>query len=182
MIKQLLEQLNNFLEDYDLVKNTNLLSKDKLLKGYNQFYNPNVGQMGTFFNKTITSGIGKRNVTGGSSVHKGLDLAYKNNEAVYSFCSGTVIFTGPMYGFGYCVIIKDSNNFRHVYAHLNKIQIKNNTKVNQGDLIGFAGGTSCSQDLKIVNKFAPHLHYGIWKPTGTSDSSAAIDPRLYKYP
>lgn len=164
---------------------SNITSHTKLSSGTNQFYNANAKTsegLGTFHGKTITSGIGSRNVKGGSSFHRGIDLAY-NFEDVRAFCSGTVTFAGIMGGFGRCVIINDSRGFRHVYGHLSAIKVSVGRYVKKGDIIGKSGrsGTDALGRL-IENCYAPHLHYGLWRPGGTRDKYDYVDPRTYTYP
>ena len=68
--KQLRESLIQFIEDYKLIKDSSYVtSHTKLKDGYNEYYNPNVGELGTFFGKRITSGVGKRNPEKGSTYH-----------------------------------------------------------------------------------------------------------------
>lgn len=167
---------------YKLIKESpNLTSHTKLTENYSDAYNPNSGDMGTFFGKRITSGVGKRNVAGGSPYHYGLDLAY-NNEPVNAFCSGTVIFAGNMIGFGRVVFIKDVNGYCHCYAHLSQINVKVNQQLNKGDLIGKSGTSYFDGKVLKDNHFAPHLHYSIWRKFAGRESENAIDPRIYQYP
>ena len=169
------------MTDYPLAKTLNLTSHDKISNG-NEFYNPDektTEGLGTYMGKHITSGIGKR--TEGSSFHKGIDLAYNKGEAVYSFNNGTVTLAQPIVGFGKLVIVKDSKNYQHLYAHLSEINVKVGQKITKGDLIGKAGGSNLKDGKLIENAYVPHLHYGIWKPNTNSDGNGAIDPRVYQY-
>lgn len=182
MFKELNEKLEEFMEDYKLIKEMDeITSSTKLETDYNEYYNPNVGNMGTYFGKRITSGVGKRSVDKGSKYHYGLDLDYKN-ESVYSFCSGIVSFAGFMNGFGRVVFIKDSDGYYHCYAHLTKIFIKNRQIVDKGQLIGVSGGSNCINGIIKDNAYPLHLHYSIWKSFVGRESQNTIDPRVYKYP
>ena len=182
MFKELDEELEKFMQDYKLIKEMDeITSSTKLETDYNEYYNPNVGNMGTYFGKRITSGVGKRSVDKGSKYHYGLDLAY-NNEPVYAFCSGKVVFAGNMLGFGRLVMIQDSNNYFHAYAHLNTINIKVGQIVKKDDLLGKSGTSYFDGKVLKDNYFAPHLHYSIWKNFKGRESEQAIDPRMYKYP
>ena len=153
---------------------SNITSHTKLTSGTNKYYNANVGDMGTFMGKTITSGIGKR-TSKGSSFHRGLDLGYAYGTPVYSFTDGKVTFASVMGAFGRLVIVTDANKYQHLYGHLSKISVTTGKQVKKGDLLGYSGGSS-KQNGKLQDRyFAPHLHYGIWKPGGTSDRQAYID-------
>ena len=137
------------------------------------------GQYGTWNGKRITSPIGKRHVTdakgndiGASTFHKGIDIAFSYGEPVYAYTGGKVTLVGTLSGFGNTIIIDDARKYRHVYAHLSKFNVTKGQTVKKGALIGYAGNSGIGSGA--------HLHYGIWKPGGTSDS-AYIDPRLYQY-
>ena len=162
---------------------SNITSHTKLSTGTNDKYDVKNGKMGSFDGYTITSGIGKRSVSGGSSFHRGLDLAFAKGTPVKAFCSGTVTHCGPMAGFGRCIIINDKNGYRHVYGHLLSYKVSYKQKVKKGQIIALSGGSYSPDGKKIIDDhFAYHLHYGIWKPGGTSDKKDYIDPRTYKYP
>jgi len=164
-------------------ENSNITSATNLSSGTNEYYNAKGGYgMGTYMGKAITSGIGKRSVKGGSGFHRGLDLAYSLDTPVYSFCSGFVWYKDVMSGFGYCVIIQDKNGYRHVYGHLNRFaNIQKGKHYPKGTLIGYSGRSGTENGKLVLYKFAPHLHYGIWKPGGTRDKYDYIDPRTYTY-
>lgn len=175
-IQEILEQFE-LLEDYTLVRNiTGMTSQDKVLNGYNHYYNPDKNHSGAGYydGHRITSGIGIRNL--GSGKHYGLDLAFSLNEPVKSFCNGRVIMARfEAGGYGNFVYIEDKAKYWHVYGHLNQRNVKDGQMVKAGDVIGLAGNTGESYDV--------HLHYSIWKPIkGSFESDRAIDPRLYQYP
>lgn len=163
-------------------ESSNITSHTKLTSQTNSKYNANVGQMGTFDGYTITSGIGRRNVPGGSSFHRGLDLGFAYGTPVKAFCSGTVTHCNTMSGFGRCVIINDKNGFRHVYGHLSAYKVNNGQKVKKGQVIALSGSSGTVNGRLQDKVYAPHLHYGIWRKGGTSDKKDYIDPRTYIYP
>lgn len=101
----------------------------------------------------ITSSFGERQapINGASTNHKGLDLAYLNNEPFKAFASGTVVNSGFDNGLGNFIDIKSADNTVHRYAHANKILKTKGSVVKAGDLIGHAGSTGISS--------GPHLHY-----------------------
>lgn len=161
---------------------TDITSQTLLSSGTNKHYDKNKGSLGTFMGKTITSGIGKRNVKGGSAFHRGLDLDYKTGEPVYSFTDGVITCAEVITGFGRLVIVTDNNKYQHLYGHLSKITVSKGKKIKKGSLIGYAGGSTTISGRLVDNHFPPHLHYGIWKPGGTRDKYDYIDPRTYEYP
>lgn len=162
-------------------KNANITSHTKVKGGANDFYNESQGEMGTWNGVKINSGIGKRSVAKGSSWHKGLDLDYPNGTPVKAFCSGTCTYAAVMAGFGRLVIVDDKKGYRHIYGHLSKFNISKGNPVKKGQIIGYSGGSGTQNGKLIDGYFAPHLHYGIWQPSGKSDSDY-IDPRTYKFP
>ena len=164
-------------------ENKSMMTSGTLLTtGTNKYYDNSKGPMGTYMGKTITSGIGARNVKGGSKWHRGLDLAYNYGTPVYSFVAGKITHSGVLGGFGRLVIVTDSNKYQHLYGHLSKIVVTNGQLVKKGDLLGYSGGSSVINGVLKNNAFQPHLHYGIWKPGGRGDKLAYIDPRTYTYP
>ena len=178
------KQFDNKGIHYD--QNSNITSHTKLTTGTNDKYNTKGGSsgLGTFGGYSITSGIGKRNVKGGSNFHRGLDLAFAWGTPIKAFCSGTVTYCSVMSGFGRCVIINDKNGFRHVYGHLSAYKVFSGQKIKKGQVIANSGASGTGADGKTLIEYcyAAHLHYGIWRKGGTSDKNDYIDPRTYIYP
>lgn len=114
-------------------------------------YSPKIGDV--WNGHIITSLYGKRTAPtkGATTEHKGIDLAYKNNEIFPAFSSGIVIAVGKNKGLGNYVDIKSEDGIVHRYGHANSILVNVGTKVNAGDKIGRAGSTGVST--------GPHLHY-----------------------
>lgn len=85
--------------------------------------------------------------------HHGLDYAAASGTPVSAIGDGTVVFTGVKGQYGNLVIIRHPNGYRTYYGHLSRIAkgIKNGSKVNQGQLIGYVGSTGLAT--------GPHLHY-----------------------
>lgn len=102
---------------------------------------------------TITSTFGHRSrpIAGASTNHKGVDLAYYNNEPIKAFAGGTVINVGKDNGYGNYVDVQDANGVVHRYAHANSISVKKGQTIKQGESLGKAGSTGVST--------GPHLHY-----------------------
>ena len=164
-------------------ESSNITSHTKLTTGTNEKYSAQGGSagLGTYDGYSITSGIGHRQ-TDGSSFHRGLDLAFPKGTPVKAFCSGTVTHVGVLDGFGRCIIINDDYQYRHVYGHLSGYKVANKQHVTKGQVIGYSGTSGTKNRQFVENRFPPHLHYGIWRPGGTSDKKDYIDPRTYTYP
>jgi murein DD-endopeptidase MepM/ murein hydrolase activator NlpD len=85
--------------------------------------------------------------------HKGVDYAAPRGTPVKSAGDGIVIFTGRKNGYGNVIIVKHSDLYETLYAHLDHFAgaIRPGRAVDQGDIIGYVGATGLAT--------APHLHY-----------------------
>ncbi len=85
--------------------------------------------------------------------HKGVDFAAPTGTRVRSAGDGVVEFAGQQRGYGNVVIIRHVAKITTLYAHLSGFagDIKEGTRVTQGDIIGFVGSTGWAT--------GPHLHY-----------------------
>lgn len=107
-----------------------------------------------WFGHMITSTYGHRPspTKGASKYHKGIDLAYRNNEKFEAFASGKVInVVNNHNSYGNYVDIQSADGTIHRYAHANSISVKKGQNVTAGTYIGRAGSTGIST--------GPHLHY-----------------------
>jgi murein DD-endopeptidase MepM/ murein hydrolase activator NlpD len=102
-----------------------------------------------------TSGFGQRRdpITGRARAHNGQDLAGSPGTPILATGDGTVITAMRQSGYGNVVKIRHAFGYTTVYAHLNKITVKQGEKVTQGDVIGGMGNTGRSTGT--------HLHYEI---------------------
>jgi lipoprotein NlpD len=88
--------------------------------------------------------------------NKGIDIRAIKDKKVVASRSGKVCFVGEkIKGYGKVIIIDHGNNSFTLYAYNNKILVRENDWVNQGDLIAIAGTTGRA-------KF-PTLHFEIRK-------------------
>ncbi len=87
--------------------------------------------------------------------HSGIDLLADVNSNVLSVEDGEVIYIGNEANYGFFIIINHSGNRQTRYAHLSKINVKMNTQVKVGEVIGNVGTTGIPD---IVN---PHLHFEV---------------------
>ena len=98
----------------------------------------------------MTSNYGYRKRFG--RMHKGIDLAIKNNDTIYAAFDGKVRLTAyERKGYGNYIIIRHPNDLETVYGHLNKALVKPDQVVKAGDPIGLGGSTGRST--------GPHLHF-----------------------
>ena len=115
---------------------------------------PYVAKEGDFWQgHKITSVYGKRTspTTNATTDHKGVDLAYNNNEPFVAYASGVVVNTGNDSKLGKFVDIKSPDGIIHRYGHANAILVNVGTPVKAGQMIGKAGSTGVAT--------GPHVHY-----------------------
>jgi murein DD-endopeptidase MepM/ murein hydrolase activator NlpD len=101
----------------------------------------------------ITSGFGGRihPISRSFRDHKGVDYAAPTGTAVRSVGDGVIGFAGTQGGYGNVVEVKHRDGKTTLYAHLSRIGVTLNQKVEQGDVIGAVGTTGYST--------GPHLHF-----------------------
>ncbi|ASJ54850.1 hypothetical protein BP422_15520 [Brevibacillus formosus] len=119
----------------------------------------------------VTSPYGPRKspITKRDEFHTGIDLVKPAYANIQAFVAGTVVYaymgqTGTgVGGFGNTVIIKDKDNYLHMYAHLTDYCVSVGQFVAQGQVIGRQGNTgkSAGQHLHFeVRKNGPSFGFG----------------------
>ena len=83
--------------------------------------------------------------------HQGVDYGAPTGTPVRSVGDAVVEFAGVQNGYGNIVILKHRNNYRTVYAHLSRINVRKGANVSQGQTIGAVGSTGWAT--------GPHLHF-----------------------
>jgi murein DD-endopeptidase MepM/ murein hydrolase activator NlpD len=101
----------------------------------------------------ITSGFGGRihPISRSFRDHKGVDYAAPTGTPVRSVGDGVIAFAGRQGGYGNVIEVKHRDGKSTLYAHLSRIGVTLNQKVEQGDVIGAVGTTGYST--------GPHLHF-----------------------
>ena len=106
----------------------------------------------------ISSRFGGRKhpISGKWKNHAGTDYAAASGTPIKVTANGTVVHASTKGGYGNCVIVKHSEKFSTLYAHLSKFKsgAGKGSRVQQGDIIGYVGSTGYST--------GPHLHYEFW--------------------
>ena len=108
-----------------------------------------------------SSGFGMR----WGRMHRGIDIANATGTPIIAARSGRVVFAGWDQGFGYYVEIQHEDSSRARYAHLSKIAVKQEQRVETAQRIGLMGSSGRST--------GPHLHFEI-----IADNGEHIDPHL----
>ena len=100
-------------------------------------------------------GIRRHPITNRWRRHCGLDLSGTYKDTIYATGSGRVIKAKRYRGYGRCVIIKHKGGYKSLYGHMNKVFVKWNDKIKDGQPIGTVGNTGVSTGT--------HLHYEIFR-------------------
>ncbi|HEY9091167.1 MAG TPA: M23 family metallopeptidase [Parasphingorhabdus sp.] len=106
-------------------------------------------------NFRLTSSYGFRSdpFKGRRASHKGLDMAGPVGTPIYATADGIVGRAQWLGGYGNYVEINHGNEIQTRYGHMSRLNVKPNTRVKSGDLIGFMGSTGRST--------GSHLHYEV---------------------
>lgn len=111
----------------------------------------------------ITSTYGKR--TNGMG-NDGITYSAPLGEPVYASQGGEVAYVGnELKSYGNMVIIKHAHNFNTTYANLGRSVVSKDSKVKQGQIIGYVGQSGDAP--------APQLHFAMRKGTAT------VNPQEY---
>jgi murein DD-endopeptidase MepM/ murein hydrolase activator NlpD len=105
----------------------------------------------------LTSGFGMRRhpLLGYSKMHAGVDFGAPTGTPIRAAGAGTVQKAGRNGSFGIAVVLKHTNKYETLYAHMSRLApgISAGDRINQGQIIGYVGSTGRST--------GPHLHYEV---------------------
>ena len=90
---------------------------------------------------------------GGARRHSGVDLKTCPNDEIVAAFDGTVVASGPYYGYGNCIRIKHAYGLETLYSHQSKNMVKVGQKVKAGEVIGLTGRTGRAT--------TEHLHFEV---------------------
>jgi murein DD-endopeptidase MepM/ murein hydrolase activator NlpD len=116
----------------------------------------------------ISSDFGRRldPFTGKIAVHQGIDFNTGHvGEDVFAVAAGVVNFAGIQDGYGEVVQIDHGNGFETLYAHDQKLLVKEGDVVKKGQIIALSGNTGRST--------GPHVHFEVHK------NGRVVDPSSY---
>lgn len=120
----------------------------------------------------LSSGFGTREhpIYGYSHEHRGLDFAAPYGTPIMAAGTGSVEFMGYTSGYGNHIIIRHTNGYKTLYAHMSSYAkgMAKGKRVQQGDTIGYVGTTGLST--------GPHLHYEVIY------QGVQINPATVKFP
>ena len=107
----------------------------------------------------ITSPFGPRDtgISGASTYHKGIDIAYSydGGEPIVAACDGSVTYAGPASGYGNYIEIDHGDGIMTGYAHMydKDLLVQTGQKVSAGTHIANVGANGIGS--------GPHLHFEV---------------------
>lgn len=112
---------------------------------------------------------------GGRRIHEGTDIFADYGTPVLSTCYGYVELIGWNRLGGWRIGIRSADNMYFYYGHMSSYArgIKQGVLVRPGQVIGYVGSSGYGRP-GTSGKFPPHLHFGVYKDTGTREW--AFDP------
>ncbi len=116
----------------------------------------------------ISSGYGRRldPFTGNRAFHQGVDFnTGKIGEEVFAVAAGVVNYAGWKEGYGRMVQIDHGNGYETLYAHDQKLLVKEGDVVKKGQIIALSGTSGRST--------GPHVHFEVHK------NGRVVDPASY---
>lgn len=104
---------------------------------------------------SVSSGFGYRQSPFSSmrEFHSGVDISVEEGTPVYATANGVVVSAGYQGGLGKAVIVDHGRGTTTRYGHLSTYTVKENQKIQRGEMIGKVGSTGRST--------GPHLHYEV---------------------
>jgi murein DD-endopeptidase MepM/ murein hydrolase activator NlpD len=135
--------------DQQLAKVERKLSDEALMLSHTPVLAPVVG--------VITDGFGPRldPITRRPAFHEGLDISVAIGTFVTAPADGVVVFANRESGLGRMLKLNHGYGYTTVYGHLDRLLVKEGTKVSRGQPIGRVGMSGRTT--------GPHLHYEVWK-------------------
>ncbi|MBQ2157394.1 MAG: M23 family metallopeptidase [Oscillospiraceae bacterium] len=114
----------------------------------------------------ITSPFGRRHIKGGSSNHRGIDIAANRGDEIAAADAGEIIWSGWDNSYGNFIKIRHDNGLVTCYAHMSERLVEVGDRVKQGEIIGLVGSTGQST--------GPHLHFEV-----RTEKNERVDPIGY---
>ncbi len=100
-----------------------------------------------------TDMYGNRILNGSHDFHMGVDFSADAGTPIHAADGGKVTVAGWNGSYGLCVIVKHSNGYETLYAHMSKVSVSVGDAVEKGDVLGKVGQTG--------KAYGEHLHFEI---------------------
>ncbi|MGL4563465.1 MAG: M23 family metallopeptidase [Brevinema sp.] len=139
-----LTRIENFKKSVKEVVSSNIFFSDPAEPFPNAFTTASYGDQRTYYYK--------KNIVR-TSIHRGLDLAFKKNSPVYALMDGVVVYADWNSGNGKSIYIDHGLGVYSMYAHNEVLLVKEKQKVHAGEQISISGTTGQST--------GDHLHISI---------------------
>ncbi len=122
------------------------------------------------YNYTVKHTFGAGRSYGGRRIHEGVDIFANYGTPALACSYGYVELMGWNRFGGWRVGIRDANNVYYYYAHLSSFAkgLHQGDLVRPGEVIGYVGSTGYGPP-GTAGKFPPHLHFGMYKHSGTRE-------------
>lgn len=91
--------------------------------------------------------------------HPGIDIAVPRGTPIHAAAGGYVAFTRTGSQYGNYIMLVHPGGVATVYAHLSKFNVKPDTYVERGDIIGYSGGVPGDQGAGLST--GAHLHFEV---------------------
>ena len=95
----------------------------------------------------------------GREFHNGIDIDARRGTDLQASSPGTVIQSGWNGGYGISVMISHPDGITTLYGHMSSTKVSVGQTVSKGQVIGACGSTG--------NSTGPHIHYTMYKGSGT---------------
>ena len=110
-------------------------------------------------------------IHGGNRMHYGLDIGAPTNAKIVAPGNGYVSYAQYHWSFGNCIKLEigtyNGDSYQLLFAHANKLLVKEGDFVNRGDVIAYVGSTGDSN--------GPHLHLELRKNGNRIDPGTLFD-------
>lgn len=101
--------------------------------------------------------------------HQGIDLGGRRGTAIFAAHDGMVVYAGKDFkGYGKMVLIEYNGEWASLYAHLDRIAVKEGQYVEKGQTIGQMGRTGRASGV--------HLHFELIRNKQTIDPVPLLGP------
>lgn len=97
-----------------------------------------------------------------NGIHAAVDLNGSLGETVFAVADGKVITAGDWGKLGHTVIIDHLDGGYTIYGHLQTVDVKPNSVVTAGHVLGTMGYTGNARALQTKN-LPPHLHFAYFR-------------------
>lgn len=103
----------------------------------------------------VTSRYGRRSdpFTDRHSMHDGVDIAARRGSPVRAVRDGTVVLAGQRSGYGNVVLVDHGDGLQTLYAHCERLDVREGATVRAGQRVGTVGDTGRAT--------GPHLHFEV---------------------